>query len=97
MNKIILTDDRLFMALVSPGGSGKLVSFIRCLPQLQHFIHPSKKTSYFYKEYQPLFQEMTERLNIEFTPCLDFEMTEDLENGLLVFDDSLRGFTKNKR
>ena len=31
---------------------------------------------------------MSERLNIEFFPCLDFEMIKNLENCLLVFDDS---------
>ena len=31
---------------------------------------------------------MSERLNIEFIPCLDFEMIKNLENCLLVFDDS---------
>ena len=51
--------------------------------------YPSiEKTFYFYKEYQPLFQEISERLNIEFIPCLDFEMIKNLENCLLVFDDS---------
>ena len=31
---------------------------------------------------------MSERLNIEIVPCLDFEMIKNLENCLLVFDNS---------
>ena len=31
---------------------------------------------------------MSENLNIEIVPCLDFEMIKNLENCLLVFDNS---------
>ena len=88
MNKIIFTNDRLFMALVGPGGSGKTRLIYSMLASPTTFYPPIEKTFYFYKEYQPLFQEMSERLNIEFIPCLDFEMIKNLENCLLVFDDS---------
>ena len=94
MNKIIFTDDRLFMALVGPGGSGKTRLIYSMLASPTTFYPPIEKTFYFYKEYQPLFQEMCERLNIEFIPCLDFEMIKNLENCLLVFDDSCE---ENKR
>ena len=88
MNKIIFTNDRLFMSLVGPGGSGEtrlkfpmLASPTTFYPKLQNFYH-------FYKEYQPLFKEMAENWNIEFVPCLDFEMIRKLVNCLLVSDDS---------
>ena len=74
MNKIIFTNDRLFMALVGPGGSGNTRLIFSMLASPTTFYPPIEKTFYFYKEYQPLFQEMSERLNIEFIPCLDFEM-----------------------
>ena len=70
------------MALVGPGARVKLVSFIRWLPRLKHFFQPSNKLFSFYKEYQPLFQEMSERLDIEFIPCLNFEMIKNLKNCL---------------
>ena len=88
MNKINFTNDRLFMALVGPGGSGKTRLIYSMLASPTTFYPPIEKTFYFYKEYQPLFQEMSESLNIEFIPCLDFEMIKNLENCLLVFDDS---------
>lgn len=37
---------------------------------------------------QPSYTEMRKKLNIEFVPCLDFNMIKNLENCLLVFDDS---------
>ena len=87
MIKIIFTNDRLFMALVGSGGSGKtrLIYLMLASPT---FSPPIGKFFYFYREYQPLFQEMSERLNIEFIPCLDFEMIKNFGKLLLVFDDS---------
>ena len=88
MNKIIFTNDRSFLALVGPGSSGKTRLIHSMLASPTTFYPPIEKTFYFYKEYQPLFQEMSERLNVEFIPCLDFEMIKNWENCLLVFDDS---------
>ena len=39
---------------------------------------------------------MAEKLNIEFVPCLDFEMIKKLENCLLVFDDSCEEIYQEK-
>ena len=90
MNKIIFTNDRLFMALVGSGGSGKshLIYWMLASPTFYPKKHFIEKTFLFYKENQPLFQNMSERLNIEFIACLDFKMIKNLENCLLVFDDS---------
>ena len=75
------------MSVVGPGGSGKTRLIFSMLAA--ETFHPAfAKTYYFYKEYQPLFTEMAQKLNIEFVPCLDFEMIKDLKNCLLVFDDS---------
>ena len=76
------------MTLVGPGCSGKTRLFYSILASPTTFYTPIEKTFYFHQEYQPLFQEMFERLNIEFIPCLDFELIKNLENCLLVFDDS---------
>ena len=78
MNKISFTKDRLFMALVGPGGSGELL--VHSMLASPTFYPPIEKTFYDYKEYQPLFQEMSERLNIESIPCVDFEMIKILKN-----------------
>ena len=96
MNKIIFTNDRLFMAIVGPGGSGKTRLIYSMLASPTTFSPPISKTYYFYKEYQPLFNEMSEKLGIEFIPCLDFEMIKNLENYLLVFDDSCEEIYQEK-
>ena len=96
MNKIIFTNDRLFMAIVGPGGSGKTRLIYSMLASSTTFSPPIFKTYYFYKEYQPLFKEMSEKLDIEFIPCLDFEMIKNLENCLLVFDDSCEEIYQEK-
>ena len=95
MNKIIFTNDRLFMAVVGPGGSGKTRLIFSMLAS-QTF-HPGfSKVFYFYKEYQPLFSEMEKNLNIEFVPCLDFDMIKNLEDCLLIFDDSCEEIYQEK-
>ena len=96
MNKIIFTNDRLFMSLVGPGGSGKTRLIFAMIASPTTFYPKLQKTYYFYKEYQPLFKEMAGKLNIEFVPCLDFEMIKKLENCLLVFDDSCEEIYQEK-
>ena len=64
MNKIIFTNDRLFMAIVGPGGSGKTRLIYSMLASPTTFLPAIEKTYYFYKEYQPLFKEMSEKLGI---------------------------------
>ena len=61
INLIIFTNDRLFMALVGPVGSGKIRLICSMLDSPTTFYPPIEKTFYFYKEYQPLFQELSER------------------------------------
>ena len=95
MNKIIFTSDRLFMSVVGPGGSGKTRLIFSMLAS--ETFHPKfEKTYYFYKEYQPLFKEMSEKLDIEFVSCLNFQMIKQLENCLLVFDDSCEEIYQEK-
>lgn len=83
------------MSVVGPGGSGKTRLIFSMLASKT--FHPSfKKTFYFYKEYQPLFKEMAEKLKIEFIPCLDFTMIKQLQDCLLVFDDSCEEIYQEK-
>ena len=39
---------------------------------------------------------MAKKLNIEFVPCLDFSMIKNLEDCLLVFDDSCEEIYQEK-
>ena len=69
---------------LGPGGSGKTRLIYSMLASPTTFYPPIEKTFYFYKEYQPLFQEMSERLNLEFIPCLDFEMIKNTTYEIFV-------------
>ena len=89
MNKIIFTDPRLFMAIVGPSGCGKTRLVFELL--LTDAFYPQyEKTYYFYQEYQNLYHEMEKRLKgrIEFVKGVNFDMITQLENCLLIFDDS---------
>ena len=96
MNKVIPTDERVFMAVVGPSGSGK-TQLIHKMLKGSTFVPRFDKIYYFYQEYQPLYDEMQKDLNIEFVPCIDFEMIEKLNNCLLIFDDSCEEIYENKR
>ena len=95
MNKIIFTNDRVFMALVGPSGSGKTQLVFQMLfggtfyPQIQ-------STYYFYREYQPIFSKVEQLINIQFVQFSSFDITKDLNNCLLVFDDSCEEIYKDK-
>ena len=97
MNKIIFTNDRLFMSVVGPSGSGKTRLIFKMLAPPTTFKPTLGKIYYFYKEYQHLFKEMQDKIeDIEFLPCLEFEMIKNLENCLLVFDDSCEEIYQEK-
>ena len=95
MNKIIFTSDRLIMSVVGPGGSWKTRLIFSMLAS--ETFHPKfEKTYYFYKEYQPLFKEISEKLDFEFVSCLNIQMIKQLENCLHVFDDSCEEIYQEK-
>ncbi|MEM6402222.1 MAG: hypothetical protein AAF757_18665 [Cyanobacteria bacterium P01_D01_bin.116] len=87
------------MSIVGPSGSGKSRLIFELLRQ--NVFYPNyKKVLYFYQSYQPLFQEMSEKIpNIEFIGCIDFDMINELPsnvNHLLIFDDSCEEISKSK-
>ena len=84
------------MPLVDLVGSGNTRFIFAMLASPTNF-HPNlQKTYYFYKDYQPLFKEMAEKLNVEVVPCIDSEMTRKLENCFLVFDESCEEIYQQK-
>ena len=56
-----------------------------------------KKIYFFYKEYQQLYTQMLSELNIQFVPCVDFDMIEKLSDCLLIFYDSCEEIYDEKR
>lgn len=96
MNKVIFTNERVFMAVVGPSGSGKTELIYKML-RGSTFYPKFEKIYFFYRENQPLYSKMTKELNIEFVSCIDFDMIEKLENCLLIFDDSCEEIYDDKR
>ena len=87
MDKIIIINGRQFMSLVGPGGWGKTRLRISMLASSTTFYTKRQEFYHFYTELQPLFKVRAEKLNIEFVPCLAFEVIEKIEICLLVIDD----------
>lgn len=87
MNKVILASDRVFMAVVGPSGSGKTELIFKMLKD-GTFQPPFEQILYFYRESQPKFTQVLNQLNIQFMRFTNFDVTKDLENCLLIFDDS---------
>ena len=96
MNKVIFTENRLFMAIVGPSGSGK-TRLIHQMLTGNTFYPKYDRIFFFYQEYQSIYDQMRSELNIEFVQCIDFEMIEKLQNSLLIFDDSCEEIYDNKR
>lgn len=101
MNKIISTNDRVFISLVGPSGCGKSNLIYDWL--LNGVFQPSfDKILYFYQHFQPLYTQMQHNIeNIEFIQCVDFDMINNLPNNginyLLIFDDSCEEILNSKQ
>ena len=95
MNKIISTNDRLFMAVCGPSCCGKTELIFNML--LNDTFSPKfQAIFYFYQYDQPKFQSLERKLNIQFTKFSSFDLISDLENCLLVFDDSCEEIFNDK-
>ena len=73
MKEVILTNDRLFMSMFGRWVFGKTQQIFSMLLSPTTFNPPVGNTYYFYKDYQPLFEQLSEKLEHDFLPCLDFE------------------------
>ena len=95
MNKVILTNDRIFMAVVGPSGCGKTRLIFSMLTG-STFQPKFQKIYFFYREYQQLYSEIKSKIDIEFVQTLDFELIKKLNNCLLIFDDSCEEIFEEK-
>ena len=87
MKKVILTHDRVFMSIVGPSGCGKTELLFRMLKG-STFYPRFEKINYFYKEFQPLFEDMQRVIpGIEFLKYSGFDITKKLSHCLLIYDD----------
>ena len=88
MNKVILTNDRIFMAVVGPSGSGKTDLIFNML-QGRSFYRAFPKIYYFYKDFQDTFTAMQQKIpHIKFIKYSEWDITKKLSDCLLIYDDS---------
>ena len=83
MNKVISTIDRLFMAVWGPSCCGKQNSISECYSKKLFLL----SIFYFYQNEKPNFKSL-EAKKIQFTKFSSFDLISELENCLLVFDNS---------
>ena len=96
MNKVILTNDRIFIAVVGASGSGKTDPIFIML-QGSSFYPAFLKIYCSYKEFQDTFTAMQQQLpNIEFIKYSGLDITKKLSNCLLVFDESCEEIFNDK-
>ena len=95
MNKIISTSDRLFMAVCGPSCCGNIKLIFKML--LRNTFYPKFKSNYyFYQHEQPKLSSIERNLNFFSTKFPEFDFISQLENCLLVFDDSCEEIFNDK-
>ena len=83
------------MSIVGRSGSGK--TELRFHMQGNSFYPRFEKIYYFYNEFQPLFREMQGSIaRIKFINYSGLEVTKNLWNCLLIFDDSCEEIFNDK-
>ena len=86
MNKIIPTEDRIFMAVVGPSGCGKTDLIFKML-QGKTFFPKFDNVILLYREMQPIYVTFEQKLGVNFKKFVDLKFTQNIEDCLLIFDD----------
>ena len=96
MNKVILTNDRIFIAVVDPSGCGKTDLIFNML-QTSSIYPEFLKIYYFYKEFQDIFTSMQQKIpQIEFIKYSGLDITQKLSDCLLIYDNSCEEMFNDK-
>ena len=95
MNKIVSTTDRLFMAVCGPSCCEKTELIFKMF-LVGTFLSEFRTIYYFHQHDQPKFQSLQKKLNIYFKKISNFELISELENCLLVFDDSCEEISNDR-
>ena len=101
MNKVIPTDNHVFMSLDGPSGSGKTTLLYKLLT-LPVFQPRYQSVIFFYQHYQEAYEKLKRDVEeIEFVQGLDFDLinqsfTHDGKKRLLIFDDFSEELLKSK-
>ena len=87
MNKIISTQDRVFMAIVGPSGCGK-TDLIFKMPNGNTFYPNFNNVIFLYREMQQIYIKMEKGLGVRFNKYANLDFLNSLANCLLIIDDS---------
>ena len=95
MNKIIPTEDRIFMAVVGPSSCGKTDLIFKML-QGKTFFPKFDKVILLYREMQPINVTFDQKLGVNLKKFVDLKFTQNIEDWLLIFDDSCEEIFNDK-
>ena len=97
MNEVIDTSTKRFLAIVGPSGSGKTELIFKLLKG-KTFYPKFQRAKHFYKEIQRIYSEKskTHSIDLTFIKLNGFDSLRNLENILLVFDDSCEEIYNDK-
>ena len=95
MNKIIPTEDRIFMAVVGPSGCGKTDLIFKML-QGKTFFPKFDNVILLYREMQPIYVMFEQKLGVNLKKFVDLKFTQNIEDCLLIFDDSYEEIFNDK-
>ena len=95
MNKIISTQDRVFMAIVGPSGCGKTELSFKMLSG-NTFYPKFNQIIFLYRDMQQIYIKMEQKLGVIFKKYVNLEFLNNLENCLLIMDDSCEQIYNDK-
>ena len=95
MNKIISTQDRVFMAVVEPSGCGKTELIFKMLSG-NTFYSKFNHIIFLYREMQHIYIKMEQKLGMIFKKYANLVFLNNLENYLLIIDDSCEEIYNDK-
>ena len=100
MNKLISTENRVFISLVGPSETGKS-QLINNWLKIGTFQPKFDKIYFFYQHFQPLYDVMQKEIeNLEFVRGGNFEINDSLKNNgtkyMLIFDNSCEEICDSK-
>ena len=96
MDKIISTQDRVFMAVVGPSGCGKKELIFKMLigstfyPKFDNII-------FLYREMQKIYINMEKTLGVTFKKYANLEFLNSLANCSLIIDNSCKKIYNDKK
>ena len=95
MNKVISTQDRVFMAVVEPSGCGKTELIFKMLSG-NTFYPKFNNIIFLYREMQQIYIKMEKTIGVTFKKYANLKFLNSLANCLRIIDDSCEKIYNDK-